>query len=55
MLGVNIHKYHQRKKAKARINGKKVITLGLPCLREAREWNKCFGPQNSKIVYKTSW
>ena len=32
----------KEKKAKARINGKKVITLALPRLRETLEWNTCF-------------
>ena len=32
----------KEKKAKARINGKKVITLALPCMRETLEWNTCF-------------
>ena len=47
MLEANIHKYLEKtntlkeKKAKARINGKKVITLALPCLRETLEWNTC--------------
>ena len=48
MLEVNIYKYLEKtntlkeKKAKARINGKKVITLALPCMRETLEWNTCF-------------
>ena len=43
MLEANIHKYLEKtntlkeKQAKARINGKKVITLALPCLRETLE------------------
>ena len=54
MLEVNIYKYLKGKKEKARINGKKVITLALPCLRETLEWNTCFGPRKSKINYQNS-
>ena len=28
--------------------------MALSCLRETREWNMCFGPRNSKIVYQNS-
>ena len=45
MLDVNIHKTNKvvlalkRKKAKARINAKKINNTALPCLRETWEWN----------------
>ena len=47
MLDVNIHKTNtlKRKKAMARITVKKSTTL---------EWNTCFGPRDSKIVYQNS-
>ena len=51
MLDVNIHKTNKltvkSKKAKACtcINAnKKSSNTALPCLRETREWNTCFGP-----------
>ena len=31
-----------------------IITLALPCLRQTREWNTCFGPRNSRNVYQNS-
>ena len=59
MLEVNIQKTinkltSKRKTAKARINAKKSDNTALSCLRETREWNMCFGPRNSKIVYQNS-
>ena len=59
MLDVNIQKTinkltSKRKTAKARINAKKSDNTALSCLRETREWNMCFGPRNSKIVYQNS-
>ena len=59
MLDVNIHKTInkltlKRKTTKARINAKKRDNTALSCLRETREWNTCFGPLNSKIVYQNS-
>ena len=59
MLDVNIHKTInkltlKRKTAKARINPKKSDNTALPCLRETREWNTCFAPLNSRIVYQNS-
>ena len=44
----------RQSEAKARINAKKSNETDLPCLRETREWNTCFGPRNSKIVYQNS-
>ena len=47
----------KRKKAKPRVNAKKVTTrllVNLPCLSETWEWNRCFKPWNSKIVYQNS-
>ena len=33
---------------------KKSDYTALSSLRETREWNTCFGPRNSKIVYQNS-
>ena len=57
MSDVNIHKTInklslKRKMAKASINAKRSNNMALPCLRETREWNTCFGSRNSKIVYQ---
>ena len=56
MLDVNIHKTNtlKRKKAMAHITVKKSKNTALPCLRETPEWNTCFGPRDSKIVYQNS-
>ena len=59
MLDVNIQETidrltSKRKTATAHINAKKSDNTALPCLRETREWNTCFGPRNSKIVYQNS-
>ena len=56
MLDMNIHKainkfIFKRKTAKACINAKKKVVT---CLPDTRAWKKCFGPQNSKIVYQNS-
>ena len=47
----------KRKKAKPRVNAKKVTTrllVNLPCLSETWERKRCFKPWNSKIVYQNS-
>ena len=50
MLDVNIYKTLN----KLTLNAKKSDNTALPCLRETREWNTCFGHRNSKIVYQNS-
>ena len=47
----------KRKKAKPRVNAKKVTTrllVNLPCLSETWERKRCFKPWNSKIVSQNS-
>ena len=46
--------WKEKRQRRVLMRNKLINNMALPCLRETREWNMCFGPGNSKIVYQNS-